>query len=78
MSVRVKHRIRVIADPKFADDWQELHLLPTAPRKVIDAAYRALSTQYHPDAGGGDPEAQARLNAAYSRLVELVKEHAEP
>lgn len=73
MSVRVKQRVRVLHDDKYADDWKELHLLPTASRKVIDAVYRALSQEYHPDAGG-DPLAQVRLNAAYTRLIDLVKE----
>ena len=41
MSVRVKQRVRILQDDRYADDWKELHLLPTAPRRVIDAAYRA-------------------------------------
>lgn len=36
---------RLQIDPDFA----RLHILPTAPRCVIDAAYRALSKQCHPD-----------------------------
>lgn len=74
MSVRVKQRVRILHDDRYADDWKELHLLPTAPRRVIDAAYRALSQEYHPDAGNGNPDAQVRLNTAYKRLCDIVKE----
>ena len=74
--MRLRRRVRVLRDERYADDWKELHLLPTAPRRVIDAAWRALSQEHHPDAGG-DPEAQARLNAAHARLVGLVSEREE-
>jgi DnaJ-class molecular chaperone len=67
MSNRVRNRL--IKDKDYADDWSELFLIPGAPRIVIDAAYKALSKQYHPDTGYVDERAQARLNAAYDRLV---------
>lgn len=51
-----------------------LHVLPSAPREVIDAAYRALVKQHHPDrlpaperAGGN--AALARINVAYAQLT---------
>lgn len=55
------------SDPDLA----ELHLLPSAPRVVIDAAYRALARSLHPDAGG-DTASMQTLNAAYGRLRERV------
>ena len=45
----------------------ELFLLPDAPECVINAVYRALSKQYHPDAGGNVEQMQ-RLNAAVEVL----------
>jgi len=44
-----------------------LHLLPTAPRCVISAAYKALARQHHPDTGG-DTEQMQRINAAATAL----------
>jgi hypothetical protein len=53
-----------------AGDWyRALHLLPTAPPPVIDAAYKALARLHHPDLGG-DTTAMQRINAAYDRLKE--------
>ncbi len=37
------------AEPKVDPDFAKLYILPTAPRCVVDAAYRALSKQCHPD-----------------------------
>ncbi len=45
-----------------------LFLLPTAPRCVIRAAYRALAGELHPDVGGTTSEMQ-RLNAARDTLT---------
>ncbi len=36
-------------DPKVDPDFATLYILPDAPLCVIDAAYRALSKQCHPD-----------------------------
>lgn len=51
-----------------------LYVLPSAPREVIDAAYRALVKKHHPDrlpaperAGGN--AALARINVAYAQLT---------
>lgn len=49
--------------------WSELHLLPTAPRALVEAAYRVLTRECHPDVGG-DHEAMVRLNAAIEALRE--------
>ena len=45
----------------------ELHLAPSAPPEVLDAAYRALARLHHPDLGGSNAAMQ-RLNAAYDAL----------
>ena len=49
-----------------------LHLLPTAPPQLIDAAYKALARLTHPDLGGST-EAMQRLNAAYERLKGVAR-----
>ncbi|MBE9179704.1 J domain-containing protein [Oculatella sp. LEGE 06141] len=45
--------------------WRVLYVSPDAPLTVIEAAYRSLSRDYHPDQGGSH-EAMAELNRAYS------------
>ena len=45
-----------------------LHLLPSAPRCVVKAAYRALAAETHPDVGGSTVAMQ-QLNAARDTLV---------
>lgn len=47
---------------------QELFLAPDAPPFVIEAVYRALAKQYHPDRGG-DLAKMQRLN----QLIEVVR-----
>lgn len=51
-----------------------LYVLPTAPREVIDASYRALVKKYHPDRLPEPERAQgnerlARINVAYAQLT---------
>lgn len=53
--------------------YQALHLLPSAPRCVVDAAYRALSREHHPDLLAASEQTRAHaamvdLNAAYEAL----------
>jgi hypothetical protein len=48
-----------------------LHLAPSAPAGLIDAAYRWWAKQLHPD-HGGDGEAMRRVNAAYLVLKDRV------
>ena len=48
-----------------------LHLLPTAPPELIDAAYRCLARLWHPDAGGNNDVMQ-EINGAYATLREQV------
>lgn len=51
------------ADPAFA----ELHLLPSAPPALVEAAYRLLARLTHPDVGG-DGDRMAALNHAVAEL----------
>ena len=53
--------------PEIASAYAVLWLRPGAPLGVVKAAYRALATAYHPDAGG-DALAMRRLNDAYATL----------
>jgi len=48
-------------------DYAALHLLPTAPLSLIEAAFRCLSKELHPDRGG-QHEAMIKINAAVSAL----------
>ena len=45
-----------------------LGLSPGASREAIEAAYRALIKQYHPDLPGGDRERAAQINQAFDLL----------
>lgn len=45
--------------------WRVLYVSQDAPLTVIEAAYKSLSREYHPDQGGSH-EAMAELNQAYS------------
>jgi len=53
--------------PEFEDPYVVMHLLPTASQAIIDAVFRTLAKELHPDAGG-DPEAFMRLKTAYDKL----------
>lgn len=54
-----------------------LHVQPEAPLEVIRASYRTLMStlRAHPDLGG-DPEAAARINAAYAILTDPERRRA--
>ena len=54
-----------------------LHVQPEAPLEVIRASYRTLMStlRAHPDLGG-DPEAAARINAAYAVLADPARRRA--
>lgn len=45
-----------------------LFVLPGAPESVINAAYRALAKQCHPDLGG-EHDSMIRINQAYENLA---------
>ncbi|MGI8477527.1 MAG: hypothetical protein ACR2OO_14325 [Thermomicrobiales bacterium] len=56
------------AASQFLDpDFQVLHLLPSAPRELVESAYKTLSKLVHPDRGG-DPETMLRINIAVDRI----------
>ena len=57
--------------PPAGSPFAVLHLLPTAPPELVDAAYRCLAKRHHPDVNG-DPEAMRVLNEARDALKELV------
>ena len=51
-----------------AGDFATLHLLPTAPRELVRAAYKTLSLLAHPDVTGSDGSLMRALNASYESL----------
>jgi hypothetical protein len=53
------------APPTPRTEYHVLHLQPTAPPELVEAAYRTLTKLYHPDRGG-DTETMAAINAAVS------------
>lgn len=54
------------------DPWEVLGLRPGVSVAQVDAAYRTLAKEAHPDAGGSS-EAMAELNAAYERIKAEAK-----
>lgn len=48
-------------------EYHILHLQPTAPPELVEAAYKCLSRLYHPDAGG-DTEKMMQINEAISTI----------
>lgn len=58
--------------PENDDFYKLLEVDRRARPEVVRAAYRALSSIYHPDKGG-DTEAAARLNEAYATLSDPKK-----
>ena len=44
-----------------------LHLRPTAPPELVDAAYKCLARLHHPDRGG-DHDAMLAINAAAEQI----------
>lgn len=55
-------------DPE-RDAYARLHLLPTAPPELVDAAYRTLARLHHPD-HGGDTATMTAINEAAALLRE--------
>ncbi len=52
-------------------EYHVLHLQPSAPPELVEAAYRTLTKLYHPDRGG-DTETMAAINAAVSVIRRRV------
>jgi len=68
---------RFRTEPKIDPDFTTLYVLPEAPRCVIDAAFKALAREYHPDrlpAGEREHghERMVQLNTAYARVVDRI------
>lgn len=57
-----------VALPAPEQPWQVLGLSSHATREEIEAAYRRLAAQHHPDRGG-DSQQMARINAARDQLL---------
>ena len=55
------------ANREVTNAYAVMWLRTGAPLSVVQAAYRALASRYHPDAGG-DALAMRRLNDAYATL----------
>lgn len=52
------------------DPWAVLHLRPGAPRAIIDAVWKAMAKELHPDRGG-DEEQFKRVKNAYEKLTKV-------
>lgn len=53
--------------PPERDWWDVLGVAPTTPAVVVEAAYKALAKQRHPDRPGGSNEAMAELQRAFEQ-----------
>jgi len=53
--------------PQSEDPYQVLHLLPSAPWSVVQAVYKVLAFESHPDRGG-DQNLFLRIDAAFHQL----------
>ena len=59
------------ASPALPADYRALGISPGASQEEIQAAFRRLAKQHHPDAGG-DAERFQAVADAYSRLREVA------
>ncbi len=64
-----KRKARAAMAP--SDAYAALHLLPSAPRELVQAAYRTLAKLNHPDIGG-DEEQMKLINSAYAQLEKVA------
>lgn len=55
------------APPSVRDPYEVLGVRPDAPLEVVEASFRALARQAHPDRGGSDA-AMRELNSALERV----------
>ena len=60
-------QLRTALDTAAPKAYVALGVLPSAPRAVIEAAYRALAKDAHPDVGGSEARMRA-LNAAIASI----------
>lgn len=66
-----------IVPPAVQEALTGLHLLPSAPAGVVQAVYRQLAKQHHPDKGG-QKEAMQRLNKQYELALAWSRKAADP
>ncbi len=52
---------RPSATDPLSDAYRTLHLLPSAPPEVVQAAHRALVKMHHPDVSGGEHSAHSAM-----------------
>jgi curved DNA-binding protein CbpA len=52
--------------PVSTDAYRVLQIRPDAEAAVVNAAFRALARQYHPDGAAPDPAKMAAVNRAYA------------
>lgn len=52
------------------DPWAVLHLRRDAPPAIINAVWRVLAKELHPDCGG-DPQQFIRVKAAYEKITKV-------
>lgn len=65
------------AEPAVDPNFAVLYVMPTAPRCVVEAAYKALSKQFHPDRASVNDQDHAheqmvRLNSAFEAVRDRV------
>lgn len=58
--------------PALVAAYQALHLQPTAPPQLVQAAYRCLAQLHHPDRGG-----ETAAMAAVNEAISVIREHQE-
>lgn len=51
--------------PEGDEAYRVLHLLPSAPKELVEASYKCLSKLYHPDVGGDHVQMQAINQAVF-------------
>lgn len=59
--------------PPMENPYAILYVTEDAPLEVVKAAYKALVSIHHPDAGGSE-EAMCKLNEAFS-TIRALREH---
>ncbi len=55
-------------DDPLSDAYRTLHLLPSAPPEVVQAAHRALVKLHHPDVAGGEHASAVLINNAMATI----------
>ena len=54
----------------FDTHFTKLHLLPSAPKEVVDASFKALQRSCHPDMPNGSLAASQSLSEAYQAIYQ--------